>query len=94
MLATSPFSGGVPVYDCHVLLRRPTEPGGRFSGRCARAPSVTAEGSTERETLQAIVIRFKYFLQEHESQGRAVPWTEPPAQPEPGEVERWIPVHL
>jgi hypothetical protein len=91
---TGPSGPAVPVFDCHVLLRKPSQPGERFAARCARAPHVQATGTTERETLQQIYIRFKYFLTEHQSQGQAVPWHDPPCQPEPGEVERWIPIHL
>jgi hypothetical protein len=91
---TLPTTGSVPVFDCHVLIRRRTEPGGKLFARCAAAPSVTAEGTTEREVLQSIVIRFKYFVQEHLGQQQPIPWTVPELTPEPGEVERWIPVHL
>ncbi|OYW20643.1 MAG: hypothetical protein B7Z55_06975 [Planctomycetales bacterium 12-60-4] len=82
------------MLNCHVLLRRPTDAGELYVARCAAAPSVTSSGSTEREALQAIVIRFKYFIQEHRGTGRPIPWISPEATPEPGEVERWIPVHL
>lgn len=84
----------VPVFNCHVLLHRPTESGGRFSARCAAAPEVTAEGFTERETLQSLVIRFKYFIEQHRSQGQAIPWQDPELLPGEGEVERWVSVHL
>lgn len=88
-----PLGSSVPVYDCHILLRKPRGPGERFQARCARAPEVIAEGATERETLQSLVIRFKYFLEEHRKTG-TIPWREPALSPEPDEVERFIPVHL
>lgn len=91
-IVSSPES--VPVFDCHVLLRKPTESEQRWQARCAAAPSVTAFGSTERETLQAIVIRFKYFIEEYRRESQPIPWTTPELIPEAGEVERWIPVHL
>ncbi len=84
----------VAVYDCHVLLRRPAEAGGTFQARCAAAPSVSAEGPTEREVLQSLVIRFKYFIQEHQTAGQEIPWQSPELSPEPEEVERWVSVHL
>lgn len=89
-LSTTP----APVYDCHVLLRKPTEPGGRWIARCAAAPEVAADGPTERETLIALVTRFKFFLHEHCAQSQPIPWRSPPLSPQDGEVERFIPVHL
>ncbi len=93
-MLTLPTAGEVPVFDCHVLLRRPGRTGESFQARCANAPAVTSTGLTEREALQSIVIRFKYFIQEHQAQGQPIPWLNPELSPEPGEVERWIPVHL
>lgn len=89
-----PANDPVPVFDCHVLLRKPTADNPSWIARCAAAPSVTATGSTERETLQSLVIRFKYFIQEYHAQSQPIPWVSPELSPEPGEVERWIPVHL
>jgi len=84
----------VPVFDCHVLLRKPTAAGEPWQARCAAAPSVSATGSTERETLQSLVIRFKYFIQEYRQQSQPIPWVSPEQTPAADEVERWIPVHL
>lgn len=93
-MTSLPMSDAVPVYDCHVLLRRPSQSGETFVARCAAAPEITAEGATEREVLQSLVIRFKYFVQEHRSLGQPIPWHIPEQTPEPGEVERWVSVHL
>ncbi len=93
-MQTLPTAGTVPVFDCHVLLRRPLQAGELFQARCAAAPTVTSTGATEREALQSIVIRFKYFIQEHQASGTSIPWVHPEATPDSGEVERWIPVHL
>ncbi len=82
------------MFDCHVLLTKPAAPGERWQGRCARAPHITAEGATERETLMAIVARFKFFVHEHHVRKEPIPWTDPPAAPAPNEVERFIPFHL
>ncbi len=84
----------VPVFDCHVLLRRPGHPGELFQARCAAAPDVTAQGATEREVLQALVIRFKYFVEQYHARGETIPWQTPETPPAADEVERWIPVHL
>lgn len=93
-MTSLPMSDAVPVFDCHVLLRRPSGPDEKYVARCAAAPEVTAEGHTEREVLQSLVIRFKYFLQEHRSVGQPIPWRVPELAPAPDEVERWISVHL
>ena len=89
-----PTSDAVPVFNCHVLLQRPKESGGDYRARCATAVDVVSAGSTEREALQSLVIRFKYFVQEHRSRGQAIPWTDPPLQPADDEVERWVSIHL
>ncbi len=84
----------VPVFGCHVLLRKPQLPGEPYRARCANAPTVMAEGSTERDVLMAIVTRFKFFLHEHRVHQQPPPFQSPPLTPVNGEVERFIPVHL
>lgn len=84
----------VPVFDCHVLLTKPSSPEERWRARCSRAPHIVADGATERDTLMAIVSRFKFFVHEHHVRKEPIPWTDPPATPTNGEVERFIPVHL
>jgi hypothetical protein len=84
----------VPVFDCHVLMTKPASPVDYWRARCARAPQIIAEGATERETLMAIVSRFKFFVHEHHVKKEPIPWTDPALSPETGEVERFIPVHL
>lgn len=89
-----PVTSSVPVFDCHVLLTKPVAPGEKWRARCARAPQVVAEGATERETLMAIVSRFKFFVHEHHVKKEPIPWVDPALSPSAGEVERFIPVHL
>jgi len=86
--------GPVPVFDCHVLLTKPAAAGDLWRARCAAAPQIAAEGDTERAVLQAIVTRFKFFLHEHRVRNEPIPWTHPEETAAPGELERWIPVHL
>jgi len=88
------FGGPTPVFDCHVLLTKPSSPGQPWRARCAAAPQVTAEGDSERAVLQTMVSRFRFFLFEHQQRGEPVPWTTPELTAAPGEIERWIPVHL
>ena len=87
-------TGPVPVFDCHVLLTKPAEPGGMWQARCANAAEVTADGPTERDVLQKIVSRFKFFVHEHQLRKEPIPWTTPPLTASAGELERWIAVHL
>ena len=84
----------VPVYDCHILLAKPASPGEPWRARCAAAPDIAAEGPNERTVLQALVMRFKFWLHEHRLRNEPIPWTTPELTPAANEVERWIPVHL
>ena len=84
----------VPVFDCHVLLAKPSVAGAPWRARCAAAPQIESEGATERAALQALVTRFKFFLHEHRLRNEPIPWQQPELTPSPNEVERWIPVHL
>ena len=98
MLGSNPLpsnsSSPVPVFDCHVLLTKPVDAGGLWTARCATAAGVTADAATEREVLHKIVSRFKFFVHEHHVRGEPIPWTTPPLAAQPGELERFIPVHL
>lgn len=85
--------GSVPVYDCHVILTPPKD-GAGYIARAVTLPGVTAEAGTERDVLRRIVDLFKQRLIAHRDAGEPIPWSETPETPQPGEVERWIPVHL
>lgn len=83
----------VPVFSCHVILSVPDE-SGRRRARVSNLPNLTAIGASEREVLMAIVKQFKSTVQEWTASGQPIPWSETPDQPAPGELERFIPVHL
>lgn len=83
--------GPVPVFDCHVLLAQ-TDNG--YVARTANMDGITATGPTERDALRAIVKSFKQAVEKCVNEGVAIPFRDQPHAPEPGEVERWIPVHL
>lgn len=85
--------GSVPVYDCHVILA-PSEDGGGYVARSATLSGVTATAGTERDVLRKMVDAFKQRLIAHRNAGEPIPWLEPADTPQPGELERWIPVHL
>ena len=82
----------VPVYDCHVILSAP-DPSGMITARVSNLPEITARGSSERHILQTIVKDFKAALVRYREAGEEIPWQRP-AKPQPGETQRWIPVHL
>lgn len=83
---------GVPVYDCHVLVRGP-DAEGLLHGRVANLPGITATARDERHLLQQIVKSFKSELVKFQTSGQAIPWT--PGDPrQADERQRWIPVHL
>ena len=83
--------GPVPVFDCHVLLTH-TDSG--VTARTANMDGVTAAGPTERDALLAIVKTFKKTVEQHHQNKQPIPFLAEPHKPEPGEVERWVPVHL
>ncbi len=84
--------GGVPVFDCHVLVAPPDERG-VVRARCASLPDVTGQGGTERDALAAVARAFKAVVAKHHAEGTTVPFVEP-EPPAEGETERWLPVHL
>lgn len=82
----------VPVYDCHVILSAADDEG-TISARVSTLPEITAQGRSERHVLQVIVKDFKAALIRYRHSGEPIPW-QPRAPLQPGETQRWIPVHL
>jgi hypothetical protein len=82
----------VPVYDCHVILS-PPDADGLITARVSTLPEIAASGQSERHILLAIVKDFKAALVRYRGAGEEIPWQEP-TKPQPGETQRWIPVHL
>jgi len=85
-------SGGVPVFDCRVLLSKLED--GRVEGRVANLAGIAATANTERDLLRKLVDQFKKTLLETTERGEPIPWIDPPEAPRLGESQRWIPVHL
>ena len=82
----------VPVFSCHVILNR--DASGRLTGRVANLSGITAEGTSERDVLKAITKQFKAAAQSCVENNQPLPFSEPAEQPQAGEFERFIPVHL
>ncbi len=83
----------VPVFTCIVILS-PDVATGRLSARVANLPEMTVEGNAERELLMLLTKRFKAFVQDSLQHNRPIPWMDPPTALQPGEQQRFIPVHL
>jgi hypothetical protein len=83
----------VPVFNCLVILGKPDE-NGRRRGRVANLQGITAEGTSERDVMAALMKSFKACLQKYTEASEDIPWIDPPESPAAGEVERFIPVHL
>jgi hypothetical protein len=77
-----------------VLLSPPGPGEDSYRGVVSNLPDVAAHGPSERECLRQIVLEFKKLLQYHQAEGTPVPWLENRLEPQPGQLERWIPVHL
>ena len=85
--------GPVPVFNCHILLSSPNADG-QMTARVSNLPHLVAEGTNERLLLQDLVTRFKATIIQHRDLGDDIPWVLPPLSPQPGDRQRWIPVHL
>jgi hypothetical protein len=83
-----------PVYDCRAILTLPTGADHTYYAVVGNLSEVTGSGATERDCLRDLVTKFKNRLQEFREAGEEIPWTEPPISPNPGQQQRWIPVHL
>ena len=82
----------VPVYDCHVILA-PADEAGIIHSYVSTLPEIAAQGRSERAILQQLVKDFKAAMIRYREAGQPIPW-QPAARPQPGETQRWIPVHL
>jgi hypothetical protein len=89
----SSAGGSVPVYNCHARLSTP-DVEGWITAHCCNLPQIVVRGKTQREALAALVAEFKAAISRYGAAGQAIPWAEAPAEPQPGEQERWIAVHL
>jgi predicted RNase H-like HicB family nuclease len=83
----------VPVFNCQIILTQPDEHGRRH-GRVANLAEISAAGNSERDVLTALMKQFKAVVQQLHQNQKPIPWIDPPEKPGPGEVERFIPVHL
>lgn len=85
-------AGDVPVFDCRVYLSPPDEQG-QITARVANLPEITCRAGNERDLLRKVVTEFKAAVARYHAAGH-VPLVADPPPPEPGEQQRWLPVHL
>jgi hypothetical protein len=83
----------VPVYSCHIYLSPPDERG-TITARGATLIEVVAQGRSEREALRNVVQKFKEAIFGYTSRGETIPWLAKPCPAEPGETQRFVPVHF
>lgn len=83
----------VPVFNCHVFLSPPNERG-LITARVATLAGVAGQGHGEREALRSVVAQFKAAVGGYLTRCEAIPWLDPPLAPQPGETQRYVPVHF
>lgn len=83
----------IPVFSCQVLVTPGVE-GAPWRGRAANYAGVEVTGDSERVVLQQFVKQFKAFASAKLERGEPVEEIKPPEAPQPGELVRWIAVHL
>ena len=86
-------SPDVPVYNCVVIVS-PRDEAGMVCARCATIAGIDAAARSEREALSQVVAAFKATIARHLAADLPIPWIDPPAQPAPGQQQRFIAVHL
>jgi hypothetical protein len=82
----------VPVFNCIVYVSPKAEGGMR--ARVANLPGIERTAATEREALSKVISAFKQSVSELIKTSQQIPWIEPIAAAESGELQRFIPVHL
>ena len=85
-------SDPIPVFNCIVYVH--ADESGGMRARVANLAGIECTGANEREALSKVVATFKQAISDLMQGESAIPWIEPPAAKEPGEQERFIPVHL
>ena len=83
----------VPVFNCQIILSN-VGSDQQIVGRVANLGGISVSGSTERDVLMQIAKIFKAQVQALSEEKIPIPWIDPPEKPGPGEVERFVPIHL
>ena len=81
-----------PVFNCVVNVSPPAD--GVVIARVANLGGIEGRGRTEREALTQAVAAFKSTVAKHHASGKPIPWLTETVQPQPGEKQRFVAVHL
>ena len=82
----------VPVFNCRAIVARAAS--GKFVARAAELAELSTSGDSQREALQKLVAEFKARMTAHVAAGEDIPWIKPGQQPQSGETELFVAVHL
>jgi hypothetical protein len=83
----------IPVFNCRVIVT-PHDAAGKVVARAAELPGLCATADSQREALQQLVKSFKAKMAAHMAAGDEIPWVRAGDQPQPGEQEYFVAVHL
>jgi predicted RNase H-like HicB family nuclease len=83
----------VPVFNCVVHVAR-SDVDGTFVAHVANLAGIEGRGRTEREALAQAVTAFKTVVSRYHAAGEPIPWLGVTGNPNPGETQRLIAVHL
>jgi hypothetical protein len=90
----SEFSGQpVPVFNCVVHVAPPAADG-TIVARVANLAGIEGRGRSEREALAQAVATFKATVSKYHTAGEPIPFLANVVAPAPGEVQRFVAVHL
>ena len=80
----------VPVFNCIVYISSDAD---GVKARVANLPDLEVTAASEREALAQIIPDFKQRITDLMQSETPIPWIDPPIPAEPGELQRFIPVH-
>ena len=83
----------VPVFNCVVNVS-PAGADGMVVARVANLAGIETRGRSEREALSQAVAAVKAVIAVQVASGQPIPWLSAPAAPAPGELQRFIALHL
>ncbi len=87
-----PIGERPPAFGCIVYIRR--HPSGGVAARVANLPGLAVDAADERSAIRQLVPMFRQRVAAASEAGQPSPLIEPPEPIGPGEVKRFLPVHL
>lgn len=88
-----PISSPIPVPVFNVVIFVSQDDRGVLA-RVANLPDLEFRGSSEPTALKQAITKVKQILAEWHAAGEEIPWIDPIPEPDDGEQQRWVPVHL